>query len=89
MLCHYFLQVQKTHPGELNNLLRRVLKYLFHTNWDTRIAAAQAVEAILKNVPVWKPENVILENIENEKQKPEVSSRLSLHSFDLWCTNIT
>ena len=40
------------------------------------------MEAILKNVPVWNPETIKLENIEDEKHKPE-SGRLSLRSFDL------
>ena len=25
------------------------------SNWDTRVAASQAVEAIVKNVPSWEP----------------------------------
>lgn len=29
--------------------------YLKSPNWDTRIAAAQAVQAIAKNVPQWEP----------------------------------
>lgn len=33
----------------------KVLIYLRSTNWDTRIAAGQAVEAIVKNVPEWNP----------------------------------
>ncbi|XP_044880863.1 TATA-binding protein-associated factor 172 isoform X3 [Mauremys mutica] len=48
-------EVVKLHPHELNNLLSKVLIYLRSTNWDTRIAAGQAVEAIVKNVPEWKP----------------------------------
>lgn len=35
--------------------LEKVLMYLRSTNWDTRIAAGQAVEAIVKNVPEWNP----------------------------------
>jgi TATA-binding protein-associated factor len=31
------------------------LIYLRSANWDTRIAAGQAVEAIVKNVPEWNP----------------------------------
>eukprot|EP00092_Neocalanus_flemingeri_P012300 GFUD01013258.1.p1 GENE.GFUD01013258.1~~GFUD01013258.1.p1 ORF type:complete len:1777 (+),score=633.99 GFUD01013258.1:47-5377(+) len=76
-------EVQKSHPGELHSLLRKVLKYLYHSNWDTRIAAAQAVEAILKNVPIWKPENLKSENFEGEKIKVEQSGRLSLNDFDV------
>lgn len=37
------------------NLSLKVLVYLRSTNWDTRIAAGQAVEAIVKNVPEWNP----------------------------------
>ncbi|MEE6522608.1 hypothetical protein FKM82_021217 [Ascaphus truei] len=48
-------EVVKLHPHELNNLLSKVLLYLRSPNWDTRIAAGQAVEAIVKNVPHWNP----------------------------------
>ncbi|KAK2530509.1 Btaf1 [Columba guinea] len=48
-------EVVKLHPHELNNLLSKVLVYLRSTNWDTRIAAGQAVEAIVRNVPEWNP----------------------------------
>ncbi|KAL4240937.1 btaf1 RNA polymerase II [Mactra antiquata] len=47
--------VQKLHPYELNNLLAKVHGYLTSSNWDTRIAASQAVNAIAKNVPQWEP----------------------------------
>lgn len=33
----------------------KVLTYLRSPNWDTRIAAGQAVEAIVKNIPEWDP----------------------------------
>ncbi|XP_041362673.1 TATA-binding protein-associated factor 172-like isoform X2 [Gigantopelta aegis] len=48
-------EVQKLHPYELNNLLAKVHQYLCSTNWETRIAAGLAVEAIAKNVPQWQP----------------------------------
>uniref|UniRef100_A0A8C3AVC5 B-TFIID TATA-box binding protein associated factor 1 n=1 Tax=Cyclopterus lumpus TaxID=8103 RepID=A0A8C3AVC5_CYCLU len=48
-------EVVKLHPHELNNLLSKVLTYLRSPNWDTRIAAGQAVEAIVKNIPEWDP----------------------------------
>uniref|UniRef100_A0A672R0B2 TATA-binding protein-associated factor 172-like n=1 Tax=Sinocyclocheilus grahami TaxID=75366 RepID=A0A672R0B2_SINGR len=47
--------VVKLHPHELNNLLSKVLTYLRSPNWDTRIAAGQAVEAIVKKIPEWNP----------------------------------
>lgn len=48
-------EVQKLHPHELHNLLNRLIVYLHSPLWDTRIAAAQAVDAILTNVPQWDP----------------------------------
>ncbi|XP_034040291.1 TATA-binding protein-associated factor 172-like [Thalassophryne amazonica] len=48
-------EVVKLHPHELNNLLSKVLMYLRSPNWDTRITAGQAVEAIVKNIPEWDP----------------------------------
>lgn len=48
-------EVQKLHPHELHNLLNRLHTYLHSSSWETRIAAAQAVDAILLNVPTWDP----------------------------------
>ncbi|XP_017083593.2 TATA-binding protein-associated factor 172 [Drosophila eugracilis] len=49
-------EVQKLYPHELHALLNRLVGYLHSTSWETRIAAAQTVEAILKQVPPWQPE---------------------------------
>ncbi|KAK8787362.1 hypothetical protein V5799_022862 [Amblyomma americanum] len=51
-------EVQKLHPHELHNLLAKVRKYLHSSCWDTRIAASQAVEAIISHVPQWDPPGV-------------------------------
>ncbi|XP_048575409.1 TATA-binding protein-associated factor 172 isoform X2 [Nematostella vectensis] len=48
-------EVQKLHPHELPNLLSRVHTFLKSGNWDTRIAAGQAIEAIAQSVPQWEP----------------------------------
>ncbi|KAH9414981.1 hypothetical protein DERP_014274 [Dermatophagoides pteronyssinus] len=48
-------EVQKLHPHELNTLLIKVRQYLHSSSWETRIAASQAVEAIISNVPDWFP----------------------------------
>ncbi|KAF1805764.1 hypothetical protein FB192DRAFT_1276263 [Mucor lusitanicus] len=48
-------EIQKQHPGELYNLLSRVVVHLRSKAWDTRWAAGQALEAIAANVPVWDP----------------------------------
>lgn len=51
-------EVQRLHPHELHNLLSRLTTHLRSPTWETRIAAGQAVEAILKNVPQWDPAGV-------------------------------
>uniref|UniRef100_A0A7N6ALC5 BTAF1 RNA polymerase II, B-TFIID transcription factor-associated n=1 Tax=Anabas testudineus TaxID=64144 RepID=A0A7N6ALC5_ANATE len=73
-------EVVKLHPHELNSLLSKVLTYLRSPNWDTRIAAGQAVEAIVKNIPEWDP---------SPKPKEAAGSvdsscdRLSFYHFDI------
>ncbi|KAG0475519.1 hypothetical protein HPP92_015205 [Vanilla planifolia] len=42
--------IAKSHPQDLNSLLKKVSQYLRSKNWDTRVAAAQAVGAIAENV---------------------------------------
>ncbi|XP_057949880.1 TATA-binding protein-associated factor BTAF1 isoform X2 [Malania oleifera] len=42
--------IAKSHPQDLNSLLRKVSQYLRSKNWDTRVAAAHAVGAIAENV---------------------------------------
>ncbi|XP_055603145.1 TATA-binding protein-associated factor 172-like [Uranotaenia lowii] len=80
-------EVQRLHPHELHNLLNRLQTYLHSTNWETRIAASQAVQAILENVPKWEPEglgggevDVKQELIDDTDSK---GVRLSFDKFDL------
>ncbi|KAN0114728.1 protein of unknown function (DUF3535) domain containing protein [Hyaloscypha variabilis] len=47
--------VQKAHPEELFNLLTRVVPYLRHKTWDTRIAAAKALGGIVDNAERYDP----------------------------------
>uniref|UniRef100_A0A667ZL40 B-TFIID TATA-box binding protein associated factor 1 n=1 Tax=Myripristis murdjan TaxID=586833 RepID=A0A667ZL40_9TELE len=68
--------VVKLHPHELNNLLSKVLTYLRSPNWDTRIAAGQAVEAIVKNIPEWDP-------APKPKEEDSACDRLSFYHFDI------
>eukprot|EP01135_Chromosphaera_perkinsii_P008708 Nk52_evm41s1444 gene=Nk52_evmTU41s1444 len=49
-------EIQKAHPHELVNLLGKTNTYLKSSNWDTRVAAGQAVEAICSNCPPWEPD---------------------------------
>lgn len=43
-------EIAKTHPQDLNSLLRKVSQYLRSKSWDTRVAAAHAIGAIAQNV---------------------------------------
>jgi hypothetical protein len=52
-------EVQKLHPHELATLLTRTATYLRSTNWETRIAASEAVRAIVSNVPQWEPQGAV------------------------------
>ena len=67
------------------SLLRKILKYLYSNNWDTRVAAAQAVEAVLKNVPVWKPDTTKQpgEGGSCKKESELEDSKLTLKAFDI------
>ncbi|KAG0310055.1 TATA-binding protein-associated factor mot1 [Dissophora globulifera] len=81
--------IQKQHPSELFNLLSRVLVHLRSKSWDTRIAAGQALEAIVGNVPQWDPsdETQIKTEVETaEQQSAKEQSkydRLSFSNFDI------
>ncbi|CAG8553691.1 13638_t:CDS:10, partial [Dentiscutata heterogama] len=76
-------EIQKQHPGELHNLLSRVVIHLSNKEWDTRIAAGQAIEAIGKNVPQWDPPEIV--KIENEISTKNESSdnKYSFENFDI------
>lgn len=81
-------EVQKLHPHELHNLLNRLIVYLHSANWDTRVAAALAVQAILENVPKWSPKprsgSSIKEECDLNKAATTLeNTRLSFEKFDL------
>ncbi|CAI0433201.1 unnamed protein product [Linum tenue] len=42
--------IAKSHPQELSSLLKKVSPFLRSKNWDTRVAAAHAIGAIVENV---------------------------------------
>ncbi|TRZ04212.1 hypothetical protein DNTS_006480, partial [Danionella cerebrum] len=62
-----------------------VLTYLRSPNWDTRIAAGQAVEAIVKNIPEWNPAPKPKDEMCAGDLSPEevCSDRLSFCRFDI------
>ncbi|XP_068240504.1 TATA-binding protein-associated factor 172 [Palaemon carinicauda] len=77
-------EVVRLHPHELGSLLNRVKVYLGSKSWETRIAAGQAVEAIVKNVPQWDPEpSKVQEDWEENDPCKSQLGRLSLESLDI------
>jgi TATA-binding protein-associated factor len=62
--------VQKAHPEELFNLLTRVVPYLRHKTWETRIAASKAVGGIVDHAEKYDP-NGVKEEAKDEPKKEE------------------
>ncbi|KAL7730918.1 hypothetical protein ACLKA6_014161 [Drosophila palustris] len=74
-------EVQKLYPHELHALLNRLVGYLHSASWETRIAAAQSVEAILKQVPPWQPELQLgVVNLKKERQASDATEEDSCQS---------
>lgn len=74
-------EIQKQHPGELYNLLSRVVVHLKSKAWETRLAAGQALEAIATNVPAWDPTD---ENaMDQDEEEEEDLHKLQFDQFDL------
>lgn len=48
-------EVTQFHPHELHHLLHRIYRLLSSSSWETRLAAAQAVAAVVKHTPPWEP----------------------------------
>ncbi|CAG9763742.1 unnamed protein product [Ceutorhynchus assimilis] len=77
-------EVQRLHPHELNTLLSRTAAYLRSSSWDTRIAAGEAVRAIVSNVPQWNPRG-LPDDEQGSPTTPIISSvgRLRFDQFDM------
>ncbi|XP_066592225.1 TATA-binding protein-associated factor 172 [Prorops nasuta] len=85
-------EAQRLHPHDLHHLLARVSTLLKSTQWDTRISAAHAVQAILKQVPPWSPDpiksDLFMDTIEEKqqleaKQSTNAINKLTLEDFDM------
>lgn len=76
-------EVQRLHPHELPLLLKKVLVYLKSSSWDTRIAAAQAINSVISQVPQWNPEPQPVK-IEGIKEENHLSAdKLKFESFNI------
>ncbi|XP_046551692.1 LOW QUALITY PROTEIN: TATA-binding protein-associated factor 172-like [Haliotis rubra] len=75
-------EVQKLHPYELHNLLSKIHGYLCSSNWETRIAAGLAVEAIAKHVPQWEPRGAPKSEFPSPSSA-HVAGRILFSHFDI------
>ncbi|XP_015182323.1 PREDICTED: TATA-binding protein-associated factor 172 isoform X1 [Polistes dominula] len=79
-------EAQRLHPHDLHHLLARVSTLLKSPQWDTRISAAHAVQAILTQVPPWNPDPIELCQVKveiNEDKQRITSNKLTLENFDM------
>ncbi|KAG8234706.1 hypothetical protein J437_LFUL014322 [Ladona fulva] len=76
-------EVQRLHPHELHNLLKRISTYIHSPSWETRIAAGQAVEAVIRNVPPWNPTGSSVKREIQSCQAAALAGRMSFESFDI------
>lgn len=79
-------EAQRLHPHDLHHLLARVCTLLKSPQWDTRISAAHAVQAILAQVPPWDPQPIKKEVSTDESEvikRRTSTTRLNLESFDM------
>ena len=83
--------MQRLHPHELPLLLKKVLVHLKSSSWDTRIAAAQAINSVISHVPQWNPDPEVNVKVElGVKVEPGVEeeshlsvNKLRFDSFDI------
>ncbi|KAG7202453.1 hypothetical protein KM043_018752 [Ampulex compressa] len=79
-------EAQRLHPHDLHHLLARVSTLLKSPQWDTRISAAHAIQAILAQVPPWDPKPIKKEECTDNAEvakKPSSNNKLSLQDFDM------
>ncbi|KAG9295858.1 hypothetical protein G9A89_006597 [Geosiphon pyriformis] len=76
-------EIQKQHPGELYNLLSRVIVHLRSKNWETRIAAGQAIESIANNLPQWNPPEPSKADTTIPISSLHIHSKYSFDNFDI------
>lgn len=75
-------EVQRLHPHELPQLLKKIFVYLKSPSWDTRIAASQAITAVISNVPQWSPTPQPVK-CENQPSATQKLGQLKFENFNI------
>ena len=78
-------EVQRLHPHELPLLLKKVFIHLKSPSWDTRIAASQAINAVISHVPQWNPSPMLVKTEDGLKTEDAAGSsgRLKFDTFSV------
>lgn len=78
-------EVQRLHPHELPQLLKKVFTHLKSTSWDTRIAASQAINSVISHVPQWSPAPLVVKSEDGPKLEDSAGSsgRLKYNTFSI------
>ncbi|GAM29011.1 hypothetical protein SAMD00019534_121870 [Acytostelium subglobosum LB1] len=80
-------EVQRLHPHDLQSLLDNLHPRLLHKEWDTRVAAGHAIEAVASNVPLWTPVYRSEEEGNGGESSTLSSSLITDQQFDLQFDN--
>ncbi len=76
-------EIARLHTHEVRVLLGKLKPLLVAKNWDTRVAAAQAIEAMADKLPEWTPKVVAKLEEEIEEEEEEDKVRLDFDMFDI------
>jgi TATA-binding protein-associated factor len=77
-------EVVRLHPHEIGVMLGKLKPLLVSKNWDTRVAAAQAVEALADKMPPWDPKVRVKHEAEADADAEETHKiLLDFDMFDI------
>lgn len=76
-------EVQRLHPHELPLLLKKIFVHLKSPSWDTRIAASQAINAVISHVPQWDPLPLIVKSENDTNLSSGKLSQLKFNTFSI------
>ena len=78
-------EIVKNRPSDICNILERLYPYLLNKSWNTRLAAALAIEEIGKNMIPWDPllDALVMEASDDNDISAVEQHKLSFETIDL------
>lgn len=85
MAADQLSDLAKNHHENILTLIVKVYPFLYHKNWETRIAATRALNGILSYYEIWDPNKIIKEEEEQEQQniKDEHDIHMDIKNEDI------